>query len=140
MACGLSVAGVHVPLRSEAHLVKKHSVKLTVRDLPLHAVDNEEVRAVISEICVVTSEVMYGTVWYEGQTTSIRNGDRYMYISEADVLAFPETINVGKHVGHIFKPPALMKCRHCGEVGHKASNTMCPGHAPVELQDSVEII
>ena len=38
---GLTVAGKHIPLRSEFHTTRKRTVKIMIRDLPLHAVDNE---------------------------------------------------------------------------------------------------
>ncbi len=41
VAQGITVAGKHVPLRSELVTSRKRTVKIMVHDLPLHTVDNE---------------------------------------------------------------------------------------------------
>ncbi len=102
--------------------------------------DNEQVLEVVSAQCQVASEVLYGTVWHEGQATSIQNSDHYMYITEEVAAAMPKTLAVGEYVARIFKPPAMMRCRHCGELGHKASSPSCTALAPDVIADMVETV
>ena len=72
---GLTIAGRHLQLRSESNASQKKMVKITIHDLPLHAVDNKQVLEAVSASWLVVSEVLYGMLWYEGQPTSIHNGD-----------------------------------------------------------------
>ncbi len=66
VAQGITVAGKHVPLRSELVTSRKRTVKIMVHDLPLYAVDNEQVLETISENFAVSSEVLYSTLWHNG--------------------------------------------------------------------------
>ena len=56
---GLMVAGKYVTLRSEYLAPHNKSVKVMIRDLPLHSVDNEEVLDTLKDICDVLSLVNY---------------------------------------------------------------------------------
>lgn len=94
VAQGLTLAGKHIMLRSEFHATKASTAKVTLRDLPLHMVDNEQVLAVMNECCSVKSEVFYGTVWHEGSPTSICNGDRYLYVTEESSAKLPERLEI----------------------------------------------
>ncbi len=69
-------------------------VKIMVCDLPLHAVDSEQVLETISENFAVSSEVLYGTLWYNGQPTSIRNGDHYLYVTEDMAAVMPAEMTI----------------------------------------------
>ncbi len=64
VAQGLTLGGRHIPLHSKFHTTQMKTVKVTVKDLPLHVVDNEQVLSVISDLCVVKSEIFYGMVWH----------------------------------------------------------------------------
>ena len=94
VAQGIIMAGKHVPLRSELVTSRKRTVKIMVHDLPLHTVDNEQVLEAISESFAISSEVLYGTLWQNGQPTSIRNGDHYLYIAEDVAAAMPAEMTI----------------------------------------------
>ena len=137
---GLMVTGKHIPLRSEFHTVRKRTVKIMIRDLPLYAVDNEQVLESISEDFMISSEIFYGKIWHNGKPTSIRNGDKYFYVTEDVATAMPGETTIAGFSARIFKPLALTKYCHCGEVGHKVSDLVCPGRAPSEVAAIVEPI
>ena len=63
---GITVAGKYIQLRSEFWSANVKSVKITLRDLPLHCVDNAEVLEAVSHLCTVLSPVQYGTLWHNG--------------------------------------------------------------------------
>ncbi len=88
---GITVERKHIPLRSEFCSNVQQTVKVVVKDLPLHMVDNSQVLSVLSDICEVASEIHYGTLWHEGKPTSIRNGDHFFYVTEAVVNTLPES-------------------------------------------------
>ncbi len=113
---------------------------MTVCDLPLHTINNEQVLAALSQTHTVKSEVFYGTVWHEGLLTSIHNGDRYFYVSEETAAALPEKIEIGRVFGRIFKLVALSCCWYCQEVGHKAFDKTCPALALDGMQDNLELV
>ena len=137
---GLIIAGKHVQLRSKSNASQKKMVKITICDLPVHAVDNEQVLEAVSASWPVVSEVLYSTVWYEGQPTSIHYGDQYIYVTEEVAASMPEILDVGEYVARVFKPLVMMKCRHCGEPGHKASSPSCTALAPEAIAGTIETV
>ena len=68
---GFNIAGQHVMLRSELRSQQCASVKVTLKDLPLYSVSNEDILETVKEHCKVASEVRYANLWYEGKMTSI---------------------------------------------------------------------
>ena len=72
----------------------QQTVKVVVKDLPLHIVDNSQVLSVLSDICEVASEIHYRTLWHEGKPTSMRNGNCFFYVMEAVVNNLLETFEV----------------------------------------------
>ncbi len=68
-------------------------MKVTIRDLPLHSVDNEEVLDALKDICDVLSPVNYSNVWHNSQMTNIQNRDRFVYIEVRDLSKIPDTIS-----------------------------------------------
>ena len=93
-------------------------MKITLKDLPLHTVDNEEVLDAIKTVASVLSPVNYSNVWFNGKMTNICNGDRFVYIEAKDVTQFPNKLQVGEHVAQVFKPPEKDVCKHCNAEGH----------------------
>ena len=65
-------------MRSEVRPEARHSVKVTLKDLPVHSVRNEDVLETMRTLCTITSTVKYSNLWFEGKATSIQNGDRYL--------------------------------------------------------------
>ncbi len=94
MSSGITLGGKHIPLQSEFRPQCQTSIKITIKDLPLHMVDNAQVLSALSDICEVTSEVFYGTLWHDGKATSIHNGDRYCYVPHAAVAKLPDVLTV----------------------------------------------
>ena len=137
---GITLAGKHIPLRSEFHLMQQKTVKITIRDLPLHEVDNDQVLEAMHILCTVHSEVLYGTVWHEGQPTSIWNGDQFIYVSEDAVPSLPDSVEIAGLRRRVIKPAAMRWCHCCGEIGHKALDPSCPARAPEGLQGNLEIV
>ncbi len=68
---GLNIAGKHILLHSEYKSSQVKSMKVTLKDLPLHSVSNEEVLEALKEVCLVQLEIRYINVWYEGYLTGI---------------------------------------------------------------------
>ncbi len=137
---GLTIAGKHIQLQNDVQVSARRTVKITLRDLPLHAVDNAQVLEVLSENWAVTLEISYGTLWHNGQPTSIRNGDRYFYIMEDVTELMPDSNEFGEYTARVFKPPKMMKYRHCGEAGHKANDLRCVVLAPETIAEMVETV
>ncbi len=101
------------------------------------SVDNSQVWSALSDMCEVTSEIQYGTLWHEGKPTSIRNGDHFFYITEAAVSSLPENL-VSGFPAHLFKPKAMAMCKRCKQVGHYAGDNKCPAKVLPEIADTVE--
>ncbi len=140
VAQGITLAGKHIPLRSEFHSTQCKTVKIMVHDLPLHEVDNDQVLEIMNGLCTVHSEVQYGTVWHDSQPTSLHNGDWYMYVSEDAVSILPDIVEIAGHCGRVYKPAALRRCHHCKDVGHKATDQSCLARVPEGLQGNFEIV
>ena len=95
VSTGITLAGQYIPLQSEERVHCKSTVKLTLRDLLLHSVSNEDVLEALKVVCEVKSEVQYANVWFEGQLTNIRNGDHFVYVDLSDLSKFEEFFSVG---------------------------------------------
>ncbi len=62
MEKGLSLNGKHIPLHSEVRSLNQKTIKIKIKDLPLHEVDNIEVLDALSSLVTITSEVKYSTI------------------------------------------------------------------------------
>ena len=113
-------------------------MKLTLRDLPLHSVSNEDVLEALKAVCEVQSEVQYANVWFEGWLTNIRNGDSFVYVHLNDLSKFEEFFSFGEHRARVFKPKMHLTCKCCGKDGHHASDLACPAYVPTEMSGTVE--
>ncbi len=133
---GLVIVGKQITVRSEFAPKQAQSVKITLKDLPLHSIANNAVLMGLKEHCQVLSEVHYSNVWYEGKPTSIRNGDRFVYVAQQDVGKLPSQVKIAGAVARVFKPIALTKCKRCGKEGHHPSDDKCPVHASEVMADS----
>ncbi len=135
---GLTVAGKYVALHSEYKSASRNSVKITLRDLPLHDVGNEDVLEALHELCTVLSTISYSNIWHNGQLTNICNGDRFVYIDAVDLPKILDVIDVGEYRAHVVHPKAISVCRCCHKEGHCASDNSCPAKALQEIQNGVE--
>ncbi len=114
-------------------------MKITLHDLPLHAVDNKDVLESLKEHCEVLLMVNYSNVWHNGKMTNIRNGDWFVYIAADDVSKISDYLDIGEYRVCVFKPKAVMTCKRYHKEGHCASDDSCPAKAPKEVQDSMEV-
>ncbi len=135
---GITLAGRYILLQSETCPESQRSVKVTLKDLPLHSVENVDVLAEMKNHCSVTSAVQYSNIWYNGKATNIRNGDRYIYVDDDDVAKIPDQLHVGTYLARVFKPVGLSRCKRCGNEGHQLSDPNCPARADESMMDSVD--
>ena len=110
---GITLAGCYIPLQSKTASHRWPSVKITIKDLPLHAVDNEDILEVVKEHCEVQSAVAYANIWYNGHLMNIQNGNRFVYILQQDLPDLPDHVQVSDYQGCIFKPKAETMCKCC---------------------------
>ena len=134
---GITVAGKYIALCSEFQSSYKASAKVMIRDLPLHAIDNE-VLAAVCLLCLVLSPVSYSNVWYNRKMTNIHNGDRFLYVEESDLDKLPESIQIGEYAARVFKPKAKTYCKRYRDTGHHHTDLGCCTHIPLDLQGTVE--
>ncbi len=85
-------------------------MKITLKDLPLHSISNEQVLEALKEICPVQLEVHYSNVWHDGGPITIHNGDHFAYVVLSDIEKLPSSLEVSGVVSQIFKPMAMSKC------------------------------
>ncbi len=135
----MTVAGKYVMLQNEINPTQRNTVKITVKDLPLHSVSNQEVLDAINQCCPVHSEVKYSNIWHNGKATSIHNGDRFLYISQSDLTKVPELLEVLSYKARVLKPMALTKCKRCGSKGHRPSDPKCPAQMTDEMVDMIKM-
>ena len=138
VSLGIILAGRYIPLRSELCSNCKTTVKVTLKDLPLHAVSNSEVLEALCEVIEVESEVSYCNVWYEGRLTNIQNGDRLVYIEATEISKLADFLQVGEYCARVFKLKNFTVCKHCSQEGHYASDKSCPARAPHKVEDTID--
>ena len=110
---GITVAGKYVMLHSDMHTGQRNMVKITIKDLPLHSVSNQDVLDAVKAFCPLQSDVKYSNIWFNGKVTSIHNGDHFLYVAQSDLSKLPEVLKVGSSKAQVFKPMALTKCKRC---------------------------
>ena len=74
LMAGLSIAGCHV-LLAVSHKDNTESVKLIIKDLPLHEVSNQDVLAILKENFEVLSDMKSSNIFIDGKHTHLQNGD-----------------------------------------------------------------
>ena len=135
---GLVVAGKQIMLRLELNPLRQETVKVTLKDLLLHKVSNEETLEALKEVCPVQSEVHYSNVWHNGKPITIWNRDQFVYVALVDVIKLPMVLDVAGERAHVFKPAAMTMHKCCGKTGHHPGDQVCPAKAPDALAESVE--
>ena len=138
MTSGMDLVGKHISVASLGDHVHSPNVKITIKDLPLHEVSNEEVLAVLKTITNIASPVKYSNIWLDSHQTHLRNGDRFVYIPEASVKDLPSNLFIREFKARVHKPVAYARCSRCQETGHHVSSNDCPALAPPEVHDSTE--
>ena len=76
IATGLNIAGKHVLLESHT-FPANNNVKITIKDLPLNEVSNEEVLEGIKALTPVSFPVKYCNIWIDGHHTHLCNRDHF---------------------------------------------------------------
>ena len=89
--------GKHIPLHTDLRLGFKKMVCITIKDLLLHTVDNMTVLEAISADYLVVSDIQYATVWFEGQPTSLRNSDQFLYVTEETAALLPKKMEISEY-------------------------------------------
>ncbi len=77
---GLDLAGKHISLEARMTSISTPNVKITLKDLPLHEVTNEEVLTVVKQVASIASPVKYANIWIDGHHTHLRNGDSLLHL------------------------------------------------------------
>ena len=106
---GITVAGKYVMLCSDMHTGQRNMVKITIKDLTLHSVSNQDVLDVVKAFYPPQSDVKYSNIWFNGKVTSICNGDHFLYMVQSDLSKLLEALEVGSSKAWVFKPMALTK-------------------------------
>ncbi len=70
-------------------------VKMTIKDLPLHSVSNQDVLDAVKAFYLLQSDIKYSNIWFNSKVTSIRNGDCFLYVVQSDLSKLPEVFEVG---------------------------------------------
>ncbi len=65
----------------------------------------------------VNEKLKYSNIWTDGKVTSIRNGDRFVYVPLQDAQKLPAQIEVKGLKAKVFKPVSITRCKSCGQEG-----------------------
>ncbi len=79
MMTGINLAGCYVSLIAACR-DNTFSVKLILKDLPLHEVSNQDTLAELKKHIKVLSDVKYNNVYVDSKCTHPHNGDRFVYV------------------------------------------------------------
>ncbi len=134
---GINLTGRHmtlIPYRCE----NNDSVKIIIKDLPLHEVLNQDVLSSVKEHLDILSDVKYSNVYVDGKQMHLRNGDWFLYIAPDQIEKVPTTLQCQAFVACIIKPVKFQSCHRCGHVGYKALSPDCPGLALEEVRQMIQ--
>ncbi len=137
MVTGINLAGKHVSLNT-ARCENSDTVKIIIKDLPLHEVSNQEVLVAVKEAFEVLSEVKYSNVFVDGKKTHLRNGDCFLYISTDQLDKVQASMMVRAFPARLIKPVKFQTCHQCGQVGHRAASDECLGLTPPDVCQSIQ--
>ena len=140
----LLINGVNVPLHDSnpytSGLSVVHSLngahtpsndKLTIRDIPL-SVSNDAIKQMLEEKGVkLVSSMKYGLIRDQnGQLTTYKSGDRFVYIKPFDA-PLPKKQKVGNFPCTVIYHGKDATCKACNEKGHKVGDPHCKAK-PIE--------
>ncbi len=137
VSLGLNVAGKYIELRSDTR-AGKSAIKVTLKDLPLHSISNEDVLDALKQHCTVASEVKYSNLWYNGRLTGVCMGDRFIYVSSAEVSKLPNLLDMLTYKARVIKPSHMSQYKCYGQLGHHLSDLSCPAKAVDGVVETVE--
>ncbi len=118
MASGLDLAGKHISLEARTTLISITNVKITIKDLPLHEVTNEDVLTAVKQVASVSSLVKYANIWVDRCCTHLCNGDRFFYVPEDEVSKFGRSIMIQDMKARVFKPVIFSQYSRYNQQGH----------------------
>ncbi len=67
MAMGLDLAGKQVSLEARTTSISTLNMKITLKDLLLHEVMNEDVLVAVKHVALIASPVKYANIWIDGR-------------------------------------------------------------------------
>lgn len=104
--------------------------KIIIKDLPL-SLDNSEILKYLKtfEHVKYTTDLRYSRERNEqGELTSFRNGDRYLYAVSPVLPILPNIAFIAGMKCRISHATQCLVCRICGDMGHKARTEECPAY------------
>ena len=117
---------------SSGERVNSANDKLTIKNVPL-SVSNEEIRKMLEENkLTLVSPIRYACIRdNEGQLTSYKNGDRFVYVKHVD-KAIPPKQTVCSFPCIVVHHGKMLPCNACGERGHRMGDESCPALATAD--------
>ncbi len=109
---GINLARRHVSL-SVSRRDQGDTVKIIVKDLPLHEVSNSVILSELKLHAKVSLDVKYCNVFINGKRTYMQNGDRFAYVTQEEMSKIPDGLFVQGFKARNFKLP---KFRHVVSV------------------------
>ncbi len=106
---GINLAGQHVSL-SVSRRDQGDTVKIIVKDLPLHEISNGTVLSELKQHTKVSSDVKYCNIYVDGKRTHLQNGDWFAYVTQEEMSKIPDGLFVQGFKARIFKPPKFQTC------------------------------
>ncbi len=115
MASGLDLAGKHISLEARTTSMSIANVKITIKDLPLHEVTNEDVLTAVKQVASISSPVKYANIWVNGHHTHLHNGDRFFYVPEDEVSKFGWSMMICDMKARVFKLVIFSRYSRCNQ-------------------------
>ncbi len=134
---GINLVGRHVSL-SVSRRDQSNTVKIIIKDLPLHEISNGIMLSELKQHAKVSSDVKYCNVYVNGKRMHLQNRDRFAYVTQEEMSKIPDTLFVQGFKARIFKPPKFQTCHQCGEIGYLAKNDQCPALALEDIRASIQ--
>ena len=134
---GVNIAGRHVALTA-ARKENSDSVKIILKDLPLHEVLNQDTLTLVKEHVDVLSDVKYSNIFVDGRRMHLCNGDRFLYISPEQVDKLPSIMHCKGFPARVVKPIRYQTCFCYGQVRHRAASDDCPALALVKVKQTIQ--
>ena len=105
--------------------------KIIIKDLPL-SLDNTEIDTFLKgyKQVALTTGVKYSRERNDnGELTSFRNGDRYIYAISPVFPVLPTVVQIAGHKSRVYHVSQKNVCKVCGEYGHKVKTPDCPAYS-----------
>ena len=101
------------------------SDKLTIRNLPLSVSNKETEKLLLDKNVKLRSSIKYGCIRDDnGQLTSYKNGDRFVYVEPYDT-PLPKQQEIGQFKCLLIHHGKDIKCKACDVLGHRIGAEIC---------------